>query len=122
MIVAVGNPASRPPSQGVPLLRAEAGLTQDGAHDGDGNIAGVHRDRDTATVGVRVPGVASDLPPEGEPGPLELSDDLPCPERPKAALINKVLNLSPHTGMMAKHEAGRAAAAAEVRCGVADVG
>jgi len=34
-------PASRPPSQGVPLLRAEAGLTQDGAHDGDAGVVGV---------------------------------------------------------------------------------
>ena len=37
-------------------------------------------------------------------------------------VTNKVTNLSPPIDMMAEHEAGRAAAAAEVRGGVADVG
>src|SRR6266545_8403267 len=75
--------APRPNSQSLPLLLAEGGLTQDGTHDGHGDVAGVHWHRSTPPVGVHVPGVAPALPAEREPGPLEFSDDLPSPERPK---------------------------------------
>ena len=51
-------------SQSFPLLLAKTGLAQDGAHDRDGNVAGVHGDRDTAAVRVCIAGVAPALPAE----------------------------------------------------------
>ena len=61
----------------------QAGLTKDRALDWHGNIAGMHRNSDSAAVWMNVPGVATALPAVHKTRPFKSSDDFSGSERSK---------------------------------------
>jgi hypothetical protein len=70
-------------SQALPLFRTQTALTHDGAYYWERNIAGVHGNGDTTTVGVHVSGMAATLAAEHEARVLEFPDDLSGSKRSK---------------------------------------